>query len=52
MSCGLCGSTQPMTPRYKLTLHSDGSTHMFLTQTEAMIYSTQHGGGTIETVKE
>ncbi|WP_156119420.1 hypothetical protein [Corynebacterium humireducens] len=48
MSCGLCGSARPPR-RYKVTLN-DGSEHLFLSETEARIYATSHGGGRIELV--
>lgn len=50
MSCSMCGTSRK--PRlYRVTLHDDGSQHEFLSEVEARIYATKHGGGRIEIIR-
>lgn len=53
MSCGMCGG-RATTTRYKVTLtgenHEDDEPIIFLTEIEARIFATEHGGGHIERI--
>lgn len=54
MGCGMCGGNPQPTARYKVTLtgedYKDYEPIILLTEIEARIYATEHGGGRIERI--
>lgn len=49
VACGMCGGAAP-TPKYEVTF-TDGSTRVYLTETEARIAATAAGGGHVRVIR-
>lgn len=51
MACGMCGGTPTNPRRYEVTVTDTGEKYVFLSETEARVFASAQGGGTINILK-